>query len=235
MAVYGYIFCPVSRDEEPAPGRQEQLLSEYCTALGLSCDSWVVEKTVSLKKPLGERPEGAKLMAGLQAGDAIVVLKAAWVLASASEGEQLLRTLGKRAVSLHCVDLGENISLPGERKLVVSEGNSVLVRKVLAALAVCERTGHGEAIRAVKKSRRLQGKYLGGPVPFGWLVNDAGVLEEDPQQQEVIERIRSMREDRRSYREIAATLHDSIGLSLSHEGIRRILANDTRRKEERRT
>ena len=171
------------------------------------------------------------MMNGLEPGDVVIVMRAEWVLASAGEGGRLLASLRKRAVSLFCVDLGENISMPAERKLVVSEGSSAMIQKLLRALEVCEKSRYGEAIKAVKRARKKEGKYLGGPVPFGWQINDEGCFEPYEAQQEVIAEIRKLRADRWSYRDISVKLKEKRNLKLSHEGIRRIIANDTRRKE----
>jgi len=102
---------------------------------------------------------------------------------------------------------------------------------LLAALAVCDGSQHGETIRAAKRQMKRQGKYLGGPVPFGWKV-DEGFLVKDREQQKIITRIRTLRADRWSYRDIAIKLGKTFDIHLSHEGIRKILkANEERSKD----
>ena len=67
-----------------------------------------------------------------------------------------------------------------------------------------------------------EGRYIGGPVPFGWQVKD-GFLKKDRQQQKVIRQIQKWRADRWSYRDISSKLREKLGVKLSHEGIRKVL------------
>lgn len=230
MAVYGYIFLPVTGEQEIPLGDQHCVITSYAASLGLELEGVVIEQQAPATKPFRERPEGGKLLHGLRPGDTVVAMKAAWVLTSAKEGAKLMRSLNKRAISLYCVDLEENISMPAERRLMVSEGNAALVQKLLDALAACENRGYGDAIRANKRARKLEGKYIGGPVSFGWQVSKDGFLEQNFEQQKVIEKIRKLRADRRSYRYISLELKNKLDIKLSHEGIRRILENDRRKK-----
>jgi len=231
MAVFGYIFLAVSKEHQISLGDQQRMLGQFAASLGLNVDEVVVEESTSMKKPPGDRPAASKLLSLLQPGDTVIVLKSEWLLASAKEGARLLRGLKKRAISLFCADLKENISMPTERKLVVSEGSAELIQTLLDALAICEESSHGDAIKATKRKRKRQGKYLGGPVPFGWQVNDSGDFEQKNEEQQIIEEINSLRADRWSYRDISAKLQQNRGIHLSHEGIRRILKNDRQRKE----
>jgi DNA invertase Pin-like site-specific DNA recombinase len=139
--------------------------------------------------------------------------------------------LKKNLISLYCIDLNENISLPAERKLVVSEGGSSLILAVLTALAVCDDSKHGESIKAAKRHQKREGKYMGGPVPFGWRV-EGEYLSQDLKQQQIIRDIIKLRSDRWSYRDIVGKLQERHKVKLSHEGIRRILASNSLKKEE---
>lgn len=172
------------------------------------------------------------MLENLKPGDSIIVAEAKHILGSAAEGVRLLRILQKNKIALHCVDLGLNISLREKRRLVVSEGSAELVEKLLTALAVCESSKHGDAIKAAKRSRKKQGKYLGGPVPFGWQVNEQGVLVHNEEQQRIIDHIEAMRADRWSYRDISRKLREERGIRLSHEGVRRIVSSNRRARSE---
>jgi DNA invertase Pin-like site-specific DNA recombinase len=100
-------------------------------------------------------------------------------------------------------------------------------------LSVCESSSHGEAIRAAKENLKKQGKYGGGPVPFGWEVNKEKFLVENDAQQKIIQAMLSMREERWSYRDIAKKLKSEFDIQLSHAGVRRILDSDKKNKEAR--
>ena len=231
MTVYGYLFLAADRDHLVPVADQSSAIAAFATSIGLEVTEICVEEGGSLKKPFRDRLQGGVLLGRLQPGDVVIVLRSEWVLASASSAVRLLDDLRKRRIALFCVDLRENITLSTERRLVVSEGNRELVRALLAALAACESSSHGDAIRAAKRKSKRQGRYIGGPVPFGWRVDDKGFLRQHPDQQRVIEAIREMRGAGHSFREIAGRLGDEQGISLSHEGVRRILSGDQARKE----
>ncbi|HBG20755.1 MAG TPA: hypothetical protein DDY32_16175 [Desulfobulbaceae bacterium] len=230
MHVFGYIFIAQDKDYLVPATEQERALTEYARSIGLAITEIFVEEQAPLQQPFHERPQGGALLRRCAAGDTIITMKAAWILSSAVEGERLLRLLHKDRVALHCVDLGGNISVPEKRRLIVSEGCAELVRKLLAALSVCEGSRHGQAIRMAKKHRRQQGKYLGGPVPFGWEVNEEGFLVPNESQQKIIDQIVTMRLERWSYREISGKLRDEFDIRLSHEGVRKILAGNSKRQ-----
>ncbi len=229
MRAFGYIF--LSRDKRHLVQEIEQqaALQEYGRSLDYPVEEILIEESVPLKRPFKDRPVGGELLRRCGAGDAIVVMRTAWVLSSVDEGECLLRMLKTAQIALHCMDLGGNISLPEKRRLMVSEGPAVVVAKLLAALTVCERSGHGQAIRTAKKHKKELGKYLGGPVPFGWEVNGESCLVPNKGQQKIIDSIIAMRKDRWSYRQISHKLRDEYKVNLSHEGVRRIITSDARK------
>ncbi len=232
MSIFGYIFLSVEKEQLIDEEVQRQALNDYVQSIGGQFEELFVEEGTALKQPLRERLEGGKMMERCRAGDLIVTMNTAWIFGSAVEGGKLLSLLGDNNVALYCLDIGENISVKEKRKLVVYEGCAQLVGKLLAALSVCESSGHGQAIRASKRNLKKQGKYMGGPVPFGWQVNEDKVLVENEEQQEVIRAIIAMREDRWSYRDIADKLKVEYDVKLSHAGIRKILDNDRKKKED---
>jgi DNA invertase Pin-like site-specific DNA recombinase len=231
MTVLGYIFLTMGRDSQVPVGDQQKAIEEYGKSCGLEVEDYFIEQGCSLKSPFRERKEAARLLKGVRQGDTIITLKSEWVLGSAKEGVRLIKMLKKQSVSLYCLDLKENITLETERKLVVSEGASSLILAVLTALAVCDSSKHGESIKATKRHQKREGKYLGGPVPFGWRV-DGEYLVQDLRQQQIIREINKLRSDRWSYRDIVGKLKQKHNLRLSHEGIRRILANNAQKKED---
>lgn len=234
MAYVGYVFLALEKEQRMPLDEQQRALSTYSSALGKAIDVFFVEQGVSLKQAFIKRKEGKKIVDGLQSGDAIFVARAAFILASSREAGNLLQILRKHGVSLFCLDLDEDISLDRERKLVVSQGGALLVQQLLDALALCDNCRHGEAIRATKKVQKREGRYLGGPVPYGWQIGEGGVFIQDLEQQRLIREMLKMREDRWSYRDIARILREKHDLELSHEGIRRILEVNARKKVEER-
>jgi len=227
MGTYAYIFVAQEDEQSGAEMEMRQKVQEYLGGLdNNNVEQWVVEKNVSAKKPFRDRPAAKKMLEILRSGSSIVVAESRHVIGSATEAIRLLRFLRKNMIALHCADLGVNISLKEKRRLVVSEGSAELVEKLLEALAACESSKHGDAIKAAKRTRKEQGKYLGGPVPFGWQVDGQGVLVRDEEQQRIIDHIEEMRADRWSYRDISRKLKEERGVQLSHEGVRRIISSN---------
>ena len=229
MSAVGYVFQLATDPDIPAEDVQQTALAKYAGQLGTEIHYYCYERGISLRKPFRERAAGAELLNNLQAGDLVLTGKAEWVLSSAKEGGKLLGHLEKMGVALYCLDLDANISLPQKRKLMVSDGQAGFTRKLLKSLAACESSKHGEAIRAAKQEMLKEGKYVGGPIPFGWQVKN-GYLVKDKEQQRIIRQIRKWRLDRWSYRDIAAKLYDDFGLKFSHEGVRKVLIGNEARQ-----
>lgn len=222
MQVFGYIFLAREKNLWQAEAEQVAAISAYLQGLGLPAPLLVVEENGAVRRPFRTRPAASQLLPKLVKGDLLVVSQAAWLLSSASEGERLLEHFRTSGVAVHCLDIGGNISQAEKRRLQVFEGPAGIVAKVLAALTSCEHGGHGRAIRLAKRHGKEQGKYLGGPVPFGWEVDGEGFLSPHEGQQRVIEAMIGLRHDRWSYREISRKLQQEYGVSLSHEGVRRM-------------
>ena len=223
MTTIGYIFLDTNRDELIPLEQQRQVLQTYASELRLSFDELLVEQSYSAVIPLMERKEGIRMVNNAQPLDTIIVMKASWVLGNPKATLSLLNILKEKEISLYCIDLEGNISVPTQTKLIRSQGISALIFKLCEALSLGGNGNHGAAIRAGKARQKMEGKYLGGPVPFGWLVGEDGKLQKDSQQQNFILEMVRLKADRWSYRDIAKKMQEEQGLKLSHEGIRRIL------------
>lgn len=231
MDVFGYIFLARDKENLIPAAEQQRAVQEYAQSIGLSLTETYVERTSPLQLPFHDRPEGGEVLRRCGPGDTIITMKTEWILSSAVDGDRLLALLGAKQVALHCVDLGVNISLPEKRRLLVSTGSAELVRKLLAALSVCENSRDSQTPARVERHRKPQGEYHGGPVPFGWEVNGEGFLVENEAQQHIIGEIETMRAERWSYRKISGKLRDEFNIRLSHEGVRKILAGKTRGRQ----
>ena len=146
-----------------------------------------VERGVFGSKPLGQRPEGARLLAALKAGDVVITPKLDRMFRSALNALDVLGRLKDRGVSLHMIDLGGDVTGNGISKLVFT---------ILSAVAEAEH----DRIRDVKADQRKRRRYLGAIVPFGWRVTEDRALAEDPDQQRAIRRIVELRRDGLSLR-----------------------------------
>jgi DNA invertase Pin-like site-specific DNA recombinase len=220
MAVYGYVRVSTDRqaDEGESLGTQRRVIEGYAMMNGLTLERMFVERGVSGSKPLGERPEGALLLATLKAGDVLITPKLDRLFRSALDALDVLAKLKERGVSLHMIDLGGDVTGNGISKLVFT---------ILSAVAEAERDRIRdrirERIRDVKADQRKRQRYLGGIVPFGWRIGEDGALIEERDQQSTIKRIIELRRDGLSLRAISASIAAE-GVRLSHEGVKNVLA-----------
>jgi putative DNA-invertase from lambdoid prophage Rac len=213
MSVFGY--CRVSTIRQAEEGEsldvQERTIAGYALMHGLTVARTFIERGVSGSKPLTERPEGKALLAGLVAGDVVITPKLDRMFRSALDALDVLAKLKAKGVSLHMIDLGGDVTGNGISKLVFT---------ILSAVAEAERDRIRERVSTTKADQRERGRYLGGIVPYGFKVDDAGALIEVPEQMAMIAQMHDLREHGWSLRHIAKVLD----CGLSHEAVRAILA-----------
>ena len=228
MWVAGYILLPSEQGKDVSLADQQELIIKYADKNRIPIDQFYVEEDTSLRRPFVEREKGGEIFSRVQKGDLIITGSASWVTASARQALTLFKELRSKQVGLHCVDIGEEVILPRKRKLVIHEGSSKVVFALLEALSVCEKAKHGQAISVAKQKLKKEGRYLGGPIPFGWQVDNDGMLIQKMSEQKRIKEIIRLREDRWSYRDISRILLERHGLKLSHEGVRKALERNKR-------
>ena len=216
MPVYGYVRVSTARQASAGESLevQQRQLAGYGTMLGLALDRVFVERGVSGSKPIGERPEGAALLATLAPGDIVITPKLDRMFRSALDALDVLGRLKAQGVALHMLDLGGDVT---------GDGISKLVFTILSAVAEAERDRIRERVAQVKADQRDRGRYLGGVVPFGWRVGEGGELVTVPEHQQAIDRILSLRRAGKPLRAIAEALRAE-GISLSHVGVKRVVA-----------
>jgi DNA invertase Pin-like site-specific DNA recombinase len=176
--------------------------------LGLRVERVFVERGVSGSKPLGERQEGAALLAALRSGDTVITPKLDRMFRSALDALAVLGELKMRGVSLHMIDLGGDTTGNGVSKFVFT---------ILSAVAEAERDRTRERIAAVKADQRRRGRFLGGSVPFGWRREGDAVVPA-PNEQAAIGRMRALREEGLSLRAIRDRLAAD-GVKVSHVAV----------------
>ena len=219
MAVYGYVRVSTDRqaDEGESLGAQQCRLEGVAEMLGASAiDAMFVERGISGGVPLGERPQGARLLATVKPGDTIVSPKLDRLFRSAVDALSVLEDLKKRGIRLYLLDFGE-----------VTNGNGELVFGILSVVVQWERRMIRARIAEVKKDQRGRHRYLGGIVPFGWRIGEGGELVKIPEQQAAIRRMRMLRTEGKSLRAIAAALAAE-GIRISHEGVKQVLSAQDR-------
>lgn len=195
---------------------QEARIRAYAEMSGMSVDEFFHERGVSGTVTLQRRPEGAKLLGELRAGDVVIATKLDRMFRSAADALNSLDGMKKQGVSLHLIDLGGDCTGNGVAKLVFH---------ILAAVAEAERERITERITEVKARQREEGKFIGGRVPFGWKLAKGGLVE-DRFQQDALRVMERLKRDGKSLREIVKVIQTDFAMKISHAGVARVLSGD---------
>ncbi len=213
MAFYGYIRVSTERQasEGQSLGAQETMLRGLAMANGGELERFFREEGVSGSVHLRERPAGAEMLASVRKGDVILATRLDRLFRSALDALQSLEDLQKRGVRVIFGDIGDTESTNGR-----------LMLTILAGVAEAERNIIRERIRAVKRVQNNKGRYLGGKIPFGYVVAEDGSLSLTPEGEAAHAQIRRLREEGLSLRAIAERLTEA-GRPVSHMGVKHVL------------
>lgn len=215
MRICGYVR--VSTSEQAANGdsldTQKQQITGYAMMKGWDVAEFFVEGGISGSVPLAERPEGRRLLATVGAGDVIITARLDRAFRSASDALGTLEELKDSGVALHMIDLGGD---------VCGNGISKLVFTILSAVAENERDRIRERIRDVKRNLASRGVYGGGKRPIGYDVVD-GKLVPKPHEQAAIARMKALRGERKTYRDIGKIIAAEFQIVTTPMSIKRIL------------
>ena len=216
-----FAYCRVSTDTQAEDGQsldvQQRQLEGWALQRGVSLDEVHVEAGVSGAIPFHERPEGAKLWAGLRAGDTLVAAKLDRMFRSASDCLAVVEAFKSRGVSLYLLDLN------GGADDVSGNGIARLFLTIVSAFAEFERDRIGERIRASKHRQKANNEFSGGSVPFGFTIGANRQLVPVKEQQAAIKRIHALHAKGHSLRAISADLAKR-GTKLSHVAVGRVLS-----------
>jgi putative DNA-invertase from lambdoid prophage Rac len=215
MAVYGY--CRVSTLKQASEGEsldvQRRQIEGYAHMHALTLADVLIEEGVSGSIPVEERPVGRALFAKLERGDIVIAAKLDRLFRSALDALKVVESLKGRGVKLHLLDLGGDIAGNGISKLFLT---------IAAAFAEAERDRIRERIGQVKADQKARGRFLGGSVPFGFMLGDDGELVPVEAQQEAIREMIALKAQGRSLRAIAAEMQAK-GHLISHVGVQSVL------------
>jgi putative DNA-invertase from lambdoid prophage Rac len=202
MRVFGY--CRVSTTDQADDGSslasQRQQITGYAMMKGWEVADFFVEAGVSGSVPLADRPEGKRLLSGLQRGDIVISSKLDRAFRSAADALGTLEELKDQGVALHLIDLGGDVTGNGISKMVFT---------ILAAVAEGERDRIRERIRDAKRHLTEKGVFSGGKRPFGFdIVADGTIsrLVPNATEQAAIAEMQAMRKDGATYRAIGAVV-----------------------------
>ena len=174
-----------------------------------------VESGQSGGKPLSKRPEGAKLLAAVKAGDTIIAVKLDRTFRDVADAATTLKRLKKGNVGLYLRDLGGDVT---------RDSVSELVFGLLSSVAAFERQRIAERISDVKADQKARHRFLGGDVPFGHRIAERDEKKYVEPDDAIIDAVRDLRTKGYSTRLIAGQFIQK-GISVSHHAIARCLRN----------
>lgn len=223
MTTYGY--CRVSTIDQAEHGNsldiQRERIKAESRARGVEpIAHFFIDRGVSGGKPLVERPQGKALLDCLQSGDVIIALKLDRLFRNATDAVSHLEQFKSKGIRLFLLDMGE----------VTGNGISAMVFTILSAVAQFERERIAERISETKAVLKANKRYLGGKVPFGYRVQlietEQGIIKqliEDTMEQQLIVKMKELRQKGLSYKRIAKYVETEFKTNLSHMGVKRVL------------
>jgi DNA invertase Pin-like site-specific DNA recombinase len=199
-----FAYCRVSTvaqaDEGQSLAVQARVIAGYAMQHGLEVTKTFTEKGVSGSRPLGERPQGAALLAALKPGDTMIITALDRAFRSALDSLQVLEQMQKRRIALHVVGLGGDVSSNG------SNITSRLVFGILSHVAQFERERVAERVAEIKRDQRQRGRFLGGSVPWAHIRTPDSRIEPDPAKAGLLRLARRLRGQGLSLRKIQSEL-----------------------------
>jgi site-specific DNA recombinase len=195
----GYVRAS-TEDQTITLEAQRERIAAYCAMRGFELIEVLVDAGVSGGIALAERREGGRLAAVLKARKArhVVALKLDRLFRDAADALTQTRAWDRAGIALHLVDMGG-------AAVDTSSAMGRMMLTMLAGFAEFERALVAERTSAALRHKASKGEYIGGEAPYGFRLA-AGVLLQDPAEQEVLRTVRDYRTAGLSFRAIAARL-----------------------------
>jgi DNA invertase Pin-like site-specific DNA recombinase len=219
MTIYSYcrtseLEASLEQDELEAVLEPEMLaIQTYCLLQSWFMTQALKDSNCNWNHEFGRRDSGKRLMSLLAPGDVLLCSKLERICSSSHEVIKLVQKLKEKSVQLHIVELGGDIT---DLEL------SVNFAKVTELFSALEKRKSAERIKGVKQRQRMQGRYLGGSRPFGYMIHENGRLIENPLEQRVLRRIMELKKLGKSLRAISSEVSTPV-MPVSFKTVQRLL------------
>ena len=219
MTIYSYcrtseLEASLEQDELEAVLEPEMLaIQTYCLLQSWFMTQALKDSNCNWNHEFGRRDSGKRLMSLLAPGDVLLCSKLERICSSSHEVIKLVQKLKEKSVQLHIVELGGDIT---DLEL------SVNFAKVTELFSALEKRKSAERIKGVKQRQRMQGRYLGGSRPFGYMIHENGRLIENPLEQRVLRRIMELKKLGKSLRAISSEVSTPV-MPISFKTVQRLL------------
>lgn len=214
MAVYGYVR--VSTLQQATEGEsletQKKQVIGYAESRGLdlSPDYVFIERGVSGGVEFKTRPEGARLVELLQAGDTVIFPKLDRGFRNTRDALNTLHDLKEKGVSVHSIDLGGDVT---------GNGVGAIIFTILSAFATFEKDRIATRIKEVKQKRKADGFFIGGRRGFGFNVVD-GIKVPNKEEQKLLKQMKQMKDEGKTFKDIHCWLTKTKGMKLAYSSMR---------------
>lgn len=161
------------------------------------------DEGISGSIPLGERPEGRKMLATAAKGDVIVAAKMDRLFRSASDALNTAEALKARGIDLILIDMGTSA--------VTENGTAKMFFGMLALVAEFERGRILDRMEDGRNGKRRRNGHLGGVAPYGYRVvgtKKDSKLEPAPDEQPIVEEVLTLAGKKLSSWKITKLLND---------------------------
>ena len=195
-------YIRVSTDKQADQGHsllaQQEKIQAYASLYDLDIIETVIE-TGSAKNLNRDGLQGALAQIKSGKADALIVVKLDRLTRSVADLGYLVSSYFAKAGLLSVSEQIDTRSASGR-----------LVLNVLASVSQWEREAIGERTSAVRQSMKANGLYCGGSVPYGQMLV-SGELVNNPQEQAIISKAKTLKAEGHSLRAIA-TMFSNEGL-----------------------
>jgi DNA invertase Pin-like site-specific DNA recombinase len=218
MTTYGYIRVSTTEQVDGTSlAEQRRQIAGNAMAHDLEVGQWIEDGGVSGADPFFDRL--ALHGVALHRGDTIIVAKLDRFSRDARDALNTIHDLKQAGVKLVINGHGD---VTDDSNL-----NARLMLEVMAVFAGHERRTIKARQREGQAAKRAKGGHIGGTAPFGYRVQGQGRaarLEPVEEEQAAIKDMVDLHREGHSLRAIAKHVEAGYGLRVSHEAVRRIVA-----------
>lgn len=221
MKAIGYIRVSTDQQAESGLGLEAQRKSVEACATNLSCvlEQVLCDEGMSGALALDKRPGMLAAIAALKKGDVLIVAKR--------------DRLGRDPLVLAMIESavlrkGARILSAAGEGTESNDPSNILMRRMVDAFGEYERLIIGARTKAALKTKKDKGERV-GHIPYGYrLASDSIRLMEDEKEQQTLKKIHTMRNMKKSIRNIALDLNKmgffNRGSEWNHASVHRMLA-----------
>ncbi|MHC2019981.1 recombinase family protein [Methylobacterium sp. CM6247] len=213
--VYGYVRSRELRARHASDQIEPQRLAldAWAASAGIIFDEVYVERGFGADCPLFKRTQGKAALARLQPNDVLVAARFDRLFGAAEDAHASLALARQQKFAICALDVhGGQSGLETDESLAT----------ILMALAGGTKYAVSLERKAAKNRQSELGRYKGGRVPFGYLVNSEGGLVPDPAQQDFLTQLHRMKLSNATGEQMRQAALEQ-GFSLTAAGIGKIL------------